>query len=137
MKIDEYSFRADISVYDHVLSEEECDALSFMCFDHANDTNSLDDYYIGEKKFCGWLSDLIDMSNGVVFFVGRELGANGLKRLIILGLRERRLSELEFLGGRLIVRFGYDQTHSIFSMDGDLFDRAIKSAKLNGLYLIS
>ncbi|WP_157889259.1 hypothetical protein [Chromobacterium subtsugae] len=137
MKIDEYPFRADISVYDHVLNEEECDALPFMCFDHANDNNCLDDYYVGEKKFCGWFGDLIGISNEVVFFAGRKIGKNELRRLIILGLRERKLSELEFSDGRLVVRFGYDQTHNVFSMDGDLFDRTIKLAKLNGLHLIS
>ena len=132
-----HKYTQSVSIYSHILTEEECDELPYMHYDAAKRKMLFFDYLQGELKFIRWLDLIYQMSGGCASINGRLISSTRFNRIVLLGLRERVLTTIEFPSLKFSIKFGFDQTHDILSSNVEVIKNITDLAVAYGLFVIN
>ncbi len=125
-----------ISIFDHWLTEIEADNCNVLCYRIALDSNRLDEYKEGERKFLNFYQSL--SMSGVVCNRPRPIRMidkidSTFEEALISSLREEKSMDVYFLSCRARIIGRYDRTDlALLGNDTDLveFENKIREAGL-------
>ena len=132
-------FPIHVSIFDHCLTEEECDACDFMFHRVAVEKGKLDEYMFGERQFLALYRDLA--KDGVYvekdgIYWSAKADDPGFVRVQVESLRERTHMDVYFIGPQIRVYGGHDRTDLFLLRNKDYLPELKKKVQSFGLHTL-
>ena len=133
-----------VSVYDHILTPEECDELEYMTYTDAKNVGALPDYMRGERHFIDLYRQLAE--DGVYARMGENVDflradSTVFRRILLTSLREEKpleggFMDVYFPSLQIRVLGSYDRTDVFLLRDKSVLPKLEEVVRNAGLFIL-